>query len=91
MDTLRADHLSQYGYAHDTSPGLAEFARQSTLFRNAYAPAPWTIPSTASLLTGLSPIRHGSLERGSTLSTEPATLAGLAVRKVNGLFAQVDG
>ncbi len=58
VDTLRADHLSTYGYERETSPNLDAFARDAVVFENAYAPAPWTKPSTASLLTGLYPKRH---------------------------------
>ncbi len=61
VDTLRADHLSTYGYERETSPNLDAFARDAVVFENAYAPAPWTKPSTASLLTGLYPKRHRAI------------------------------
>ncbi len=60
VDTLRADHLSVYGYARDTSPHLADFARRSTLYSKARSPAAWTLPAHASLFTGLYPSEHGS-------------------------------
>jgi len=59
VDTLRADHLSAYGYARSTSPNLDHIARQGVLFRNAIAPCSWTLPSHASLLTGRYPLDHG--------------------------------
>ena len=59
IDTLRADHLSQYGYDLDTSPGLAGFAAQATRFENAYAPTSWTRASVTSIMTGMNPLRHG--------------------------------
>lgn len=63
-DTCRADRLSACGYARPTTPRLEAFARGAVTFRNAFAPAPWTPPSHASLFTGLLPSRHG-LTQGS--------------------------
>jgi arylsulfatase A-like enzyme len=59
MDALRADHLSAYGYERQTSPRIDEWASSGFLFENALAQAPWTKPSTATLLTGLYPSAHG--------------------------------
>jgi arylsulfatase A-like enzyme len=59
-DTLRADHLGCYGYRRPTSPAIDRFSRQATLYRNAHATAPWTVPSHASLFTGLYPFQHGA-------------------------------
>ena len=75
FDALRADHLSQYGYPLPTSPGLTRLCKQATLFRNVYAPAPYTTASTASLLTGLSPQGHGARRQGAKLAPERVTLA----------------
>ena len=58
MDTVRADHLSAYGYARNTTPHLAQFARTATLYARAYAPANMTLPSHASLFTGLYGSEH---------------------------------
>lgn len=52
VDTLRADHLSAYGYKRLTSPEIDRIAQEGVLFENAYSTAPWTAPSHASLLTG---------------------------------------
>jgi arylsulfatase len=75
FDALRADHLSQYGYPLDTSPGLEKLARRATLFEQAYAPSSYTTASTASLLTGQSPLRHGARRQGASLAAESETLA----------------
>jgi arylsulfatase A-like enzyme len=75
FDALRADHLSQYGYALATSPGLAKLAARATVFRNVYAPASYTTASTASLLTGQSPLRHGARRQGARLPDDLVTLA----------------
>ncbi len=58
VDTLRADHLSCYGYEQKTSPRLDAFADQSIRFNQAYAQATWTRPSVASLMTSLYPASH---------------------------------
>ncbi len=60
VDTLRADHLSLYGYPRPTSPHLDAWARhRAVVFRHAVAAAPWTLPSHYSLFTGLDAFRHG--------------------------------
>ncbi len=52
LDTVRADHLSLYGYARNTSPNLARIARRGIVFEQARSTAPWTLPSHASMMTG---------------------------------------
>jgi len=52
VDTLRADHLSTYGYHRRTSPGLDLLARQGVVFDDVTAQSSWTLPSMASMLTG---------------------------------------
>jgi arylsulfatase A-like enzyme len=60
LDTVRADHLSTYGYRRPTTPNLDRLAEQGVLFEHAVAPSPWTLPSHASLFTGLLPHQHGA-------------------------------
>lgn len=55
LDTVRADHLSAYGYDRPTSPNLKRWAERGVRFDRARAPAPWTLPSHASMLTGYWP------------------------------------
>lgn len=59
IDTLRADHLGCYGYKQNTSPNIDQLASKGMIFRNAFATAPITLPSHASILTGLYPAHHG--------------------------------
>ena len=60
LDTLRADRLSCYGHPLETSPNMDRWAAQSAVrFANVVAPAPWTLPSHASIFTGLDALRHG--------------------------------
>jgi arylsulfatase A-like enzyme/cyclophilin family peptidyl-prolyl cis-trans isomerase len=58
VDTLRPDHLGAYGYTRPTSPAIDALAQDSLVFERAYANAPWTLPSFASMLTGLLPHDH---------------------------------
>lgn len=59
LDTLRADHLSAYGYDRLTSPLLDRFAAsRCVIYRRAFANAPWTMPSHMSMLTGYVPSVH---------------------------------
>jgi arylsulfatase A-like enzyme len=58
VDTVRADHLSAYGYARPTTPTLDSFAGQGVLFENAFSTSSWTLPSHASMLTGRWPHEH---------------------------------
>lgn len=75
VDALRADHLSTYGYARNTSPYLTQMAARGVQFRDAVAAAPWTLPSHASLLTGRLPHEHGADRPDSFLDGRLPTLA----------------
>ncbi|MEW6369099.1 MAG: sulfatase [Acidobacteriota bacterium] len=59
LDTVRADHLSCYGYSKRTTPFIDSLAAEGTLFENAMCSASTTPVSHASILTGLYPPRHG--------------------------------
>ena len=60
VDTLRADHVGAYGYAPARTPTLDGLAREGVRFERAYATAPITLASHASLLTGRFPPGHGA-------------------------------
>ena len=64
IDTLRADHLSCYGYDRPTSPTLDQIAANGMRFARARSVAPWTLPSFASMFTGRYPTRHGAEAAG---------------------------
>lgn len=51
MDTVRADHLSVYGYDRLTSPSLARLVSDGVVFENAVSQAPWTMPSHFQMVT----------------------------------------
>ncbi len=59
IDTLRADHLSVYGYGKPTSPNMDAVASQGTTYTRAFSQAPWTRPSCGSLLTSRYPPEIG--------------------------------
>jgi arylsulfatase A-like enzyme len=59
IDTLRADHLSCYGYARKTTPVIDAIAEGGIVCSNVFAPSSWTAPSMASLFTSVYPINHG--------------------------------
>ena len=59
IDTLRADHLSSYGYFRNTSPNIDKLANEGILFKNAFSQAPISLPSHMSIFTSLYPATHG--------------------------------
>jgi arylsulfatase A-like enzyme len=63
IDTLRADALGVYGGKDGLTPNLDAFARRGIRLANLTSPSPWTLPSVASLLTGLEPQTHGAGQR----------------------------
>jgi arylsulfatase A-like enzyme/Flp pilus assembly protein TadD len=76
IDTLRADALGAYGSQSGASPHLYEFARRGVLFEQAHASCPNTLPSHASILTGLHPYHHRVRENGvNQLAERYTTLA----------------
>lgn len=80
LDTVRADHLSAYGYARKTTPELEVLRDRSVVFGSAYASSPYTLSSHASLFTGLAPSAHGAHPvpmgpPGSTLPEDGPDLA----------------
>ena len=75
LDTVRADRLSSFGYDRPTSPELDAFAERAIRFNNFYSTSVWTIPSHASLFTGLFPVRHQATQERRWLPSEFVTLA----------------
>ncbi len=74
IDTLRKDHLSFHGYDKETSPGIDGLAEESVVFERCIAPSSWTKPSTASLLSGLDPLRH-TAHRNRSIAKEARLLS----------------
>ena len=93
IDTLRADFLGSYGYPAPVSPHLDDLAARSILWERAYATAPFTGPSHASILTGQDPSAHGmifnghrapqlAIGRGTETLAEHLTTAGFNTKAV---------
>ena len=74
-DTLRADHVSSYGYFRKTTPFLDSLAERGAVFENAICSVSQTAPSHASIMTGLSLYEHGVSENGYALSPDANDLA----------------
>jgi len=78
VDSVRRDRVSAYGHERETTPVLDALADESTVYENAYTPAPWTLPSHCSLFTGRFPSEHGVTngfaDSTSTLSTDTRTV-----------------
>jgi arylsulfatase A-like enzyme len=75
VDTLRADHLGSHGNPRRPSPQVDALAQDGVRFARAYATAPWTMPSVASILTGQHPSRHGVMQSPRELPGVATTLA----------------
>ena len=76
IDTLRADAVSAYGDVEATTPTFDTLAAAGHLYTRAYAPSPWTLPSHASLFTGMTIDGHGvGLQGRVTLPQAAQTLA----------------
>ncbi|HZI64490.1 MAG TPA: sulfatase, partial [Thermoanaerobaculia bacterium] len=83
VDTLRADHLTPYGYGRDTSPRIAELlAARGLVVERAYAQAPWTLPSAVSYMTSRYPGELLGESQGSfgLSDAEPSLTERLAAR-----------
>jgi len=64
LDTLRPDYLGLYGQPGPVSPHLDALAEDAWVFERAYATAPFTGPSHASILTSQHPSTHGVILNG---------------------------
>ncbi|NOZ19873.1 MAG: sulfatase [Planctomycetes bacterium] len=72
-DTLRADHMSCYGYWRKTSPNLDRLAAEGVLFERFIGQCAHTLPSFTSLMTGKTPFETGAV---ATLHCVPDTPSG---------------
>jgi len=77
IDTLRADHLSGYGYDRPTSPFLDSLAQRGVRFERVFAQMPNTLTSHMTALTGLYPAEHGVYPPDGVLSPQIPILAEL--------------
>jgi len=74
-DTVRADHMSLYGYDKPTTPNLDRWAADARVFENCLSTAGYTLPSHASMFTGLLPSEHCTNNDHPQLSDRYVTIA----------------
>jgi arylsulfatase A-like enzyme len=86
-DTVRADRLGVYGYERPTTPNLDAWSKDARVFEDCISPGSWTVPSHASMFTGLLPSEHGAEHESETLSSELDTIAELLQRSGYQTFA----
>ena len=78
VDTLRSDHLPDYGYKDVVTPAISALRKDAILFERAYSNVPLTLPAHTSIFTGLSPTVHGVHDNlGYRLDPRQPTLAEL--------------
>jgi choline-sulfatase len=77
VDTLRADHLSCYGYRKLQTPHLDAIAHGGTLFTEASSAVPLTLPSHTTMLTSTYPFSNGVDDNGTLVPSGTVTMAGL--------------
>lgn len=70
IDTLRADELGCYGSIDALTPTLDFLSTKGVVFNHAQAAAPWTLPSHASMLTGLYPFSHRAIDGTTALGKD---------------------
>jgi len=75
LDAVRPDHMSCYGYERKTTPNIDAFAAEARVYTNAVSPSCWTLPSHASLFTGLPYSAHGVGYGHQSLDARFETLA----------------
>lgn len=76
IDTLRSDRLPAYGYQRGSTPNIDRFRSEAILYRHAFSHCPQTLPSHASIFTGLLPPMHGVRDNiGYRLRPSVPTLA----------------
>lgn len=76
FDTTRADRIGCYGDVRARTPALDALARDGIAYLSCYTPAPVTLPAHSSLMTGLTPLRHGIHDNGrNALAPDVETLA----------------
>ncbi|MGI9592650.1 MAG: sulfatase [Myxococcota bacterium] len=89
VDTMRADHLSSYGYERETTPNMDTLGRYGIRFADVIAQSTWTKASMASLWTGAYPSSHGILRFNHVMPSEalmPAEILREAGLKTAGIW-----
>ncbi|MCZ6596699.1 MAG: sulfatase [Planctomycetota bacterium] len=94
LDALHAGHVSHLGYERETTPNLDALAAEGVTFTCAIAPAPYTLATIPSILTGRLPETHGLVSRPGRLPAAEITLTELlagAGYRTRGAVANMNG
>lgn len=75
LDAQRRDRFGIYGCERGLTPNLDDWSARSVVYKNAIAPAQWTIPSHASMFTGEFPTTHRTVQSANALTKDLPTLA----------------
>lgn len=75
LDTARARNFSCYGHSRQTTPTIDAIAEGGTKFKEVTSVSPWTLPSHASLFTGVPPTVHQTNSLNTSLPRSLETLA----------------
>ena len=67
FDAWSADHMSMHGYPRLTMPNVEQFAKNAIVYHRHYSAGTFTVPGTASLLTGLYPWSHRAIAVGGDM------------------------
>ena len=89
LDALHAPHVSHLGNPRATTPNLDALAAEGVTFTRAIAPAPYTLATVSSILTGRLPDVHGLVDKGARLLDEEVTLAEVLARDGYETYAAV--
>lgn len=77
LDSVRARNTSLHGHHHETTPALDSLAEQATTYLQAKSPDRWSLPSHASIFTGLAVPEHGITQKGDRLESGHSVFADL--------------
>jgi len=86
IDTLRADHLSGYGYKCLTSPHMDKIASEGVAFEGFYSPHIPTHPAFTTMMTGVDVMTHQIVAQGGKVDLDPKVLTLAQVLKSQGYF-----
>ncbi|MEC7987411.1 MAG: sulfatase [Myxococcota bacterium] len=75
IDTLRADHLSCYGYERDTTPFIDSLAADSILFERAFSTSSWTLPAHTTIMTGYPSLSHRIVDEQFSIPADQPRIA----------------
>ena len=88
FDAWSAHNISLYGYPRDTTPNLNRLAERAIVYHNHFSSAPWTLPGTASILTGVYPWAHRAFNSRADNNNQSGMIEKFHVSNLFSLFAE---